>query len=385
MNEIITLWGGPAAGFVLGGVIVGIVVFRLRAQAKETFQEAQSLSDGLAEILEVLASAALVIDPFDQAMRATQGVLTYGLLRDRRLVHEELQDLVKRARKGQTMESLDVELVVGLRKKVVFVSARAIAMADSSVLLVIEDRTEARRLEETRRDFIANISHELKTPIGAISLLAETIEDAKDDPQAVDKFTKSLTREAKRLSKLVQNIIQLSRFQSTELVGQADLVDLSNVVNDAVERNQVRADGRKISLKYEAHEGQLVFGDAEMLTVALKNLIENAVNYSDEGSTVGVGISNSNGLAAISVTDTGVGLTPEDQQRIFERFYRVDPSRSRDTGGTGLGLAIVKHVALSHQGEVHVFSKPGVGSTFTLRLPLADTKIVVSDTERITA
>jgi two-component system sensor histidine kinase SenX3 len=385
VNEWYTFWPGAVAGFVAGGAILGIVVSRFRNRAIETFEEAQSLSDGVAEILEVLASAALVIGRNDQALRATQGVLTYGLLRDRYLVHEELQGMVNRARTSHAMESLDTELITGLRRKTVFVSARAVAMGDSNVLLVIEDRTEARRLDETRRDFIANISHELKTPIGAISLLAETIADAKDDPAAIDKFTKSLTREAKRLSKLVQNIIQLSRFQSTDLFGQADLVDLSTVVSDAVERNQVRAEKRKVSIKFEAPEGVEVFGDAEMLTVAIKNLVENAVNYSDEGSTVGVGISQSQGVAAISVTDSGVGLSPDDQQRIFERFYRVDPSRSRDTGGTGLGLAIVKHVAMNHQGEVHVFSKPGVGSTFTLRLPLADTKIVVSDTERITA
>ncbi len=385
MNDLYTFWPGAVAGFIAGGAILGVIVSRFRSRAIETFEEAQSLSDGVAEILEVLASAALVIGRNDQAFRATQGVLTYGLLRDRYLVHDELQALVNRARNSQSMESLDAELVTGLRRKVVFVSARAVAMGDSNVLLVIEDRTEARRLDETRRDFIANISHELKTPIGAISLLAETIQDAKDDPAAIDKFTASLLREAKRLSKLVQNIIQLSRFQSTELVGQADLIDLSTVVRDAVERNQVRADKKHIDIKFDAPEGIEVFGDAEMLTVAIKNLVENAVNYSDDGSTVGVGVSQSHGVAAISVTDTGVGLSADDQQRIFERFYRVDPSRSRDTGGTGLGLSIVKHVSISHQGEVHVFSKPGVGSTFTLRLPLADTKIVVSDTERTPA
>jgi two-component system sensor histidine kinase SenX3 len=280
------------------------------------------------------------------------------------------------------MESLDTELVTGLRQKLGFFSARAVAMGDGNVLLVIEDRTEAKRLDDTRRDFIANISHELKTPIGAISLLSETIAGASDDPAAVAKFTKSLSREAKRLSNLVKDIIQLSRFQSVELVGKADLVDLSTVVSDAVERNQVRAESRNININFDAPEGVEVFGDAEMLTVAIKNLIENAVNYSDEGSTVGVGIRESHGVAAISVTDAGIGLNEEDQNRVFERFYRVDPSRSRDTGGTGLGLAIVKHVAISHQGEIRVFSKPGVGSTFTLRLPLADTKIVVSDTER---
>jgi len=376
------MWPGILVGFIAGGAIVGLIVGRYRVQAIETFEEAQSLSDGVAEVLEVLASAALVIGKNNTAVRATQGVLTYGLLRDRYLMHQELQDLVNKARGSHSMESLDTELVTGLRRKVGFFSARAVAMGDGNVLLVIEDRTEAKRLDDTRRDFIANISHELKTPIGAISLLAETISGASDDPAAVAKFSKSLSREAKRLSNLVKDVIQLSRFQSVELIGNADLVDLSTVVTDAVERNQVRAESRNITINFDAPEGIEVFGDAEMLTVAIKNLIENAVNYSDEGSSVGVGIRESHGVAAISVTDSGIGLSDEDQNRVFERFYRVDPSRSRDTGGTGLGLAIVKHVAISHQGEIRVFSKPGVGSTFTLRLPLADTKIVVSDTER---
>lgn len=383
VNEFQTLWPGLLIGFIAGGAIIGLIVGRFRIRAIETFEEAQSLSDGVAEVLEVLASAALVIGKNNTAIRATQGVLTYGLLRDRTLFHPELQELVNTARNSHSMESLDTELVTGLRRKVGFFSARAVAMGDGNVLLVIEDRTEAKRLDDTRRDFVANISHELKTPIGAISLLAETIADASEDPAAVAKFSKSMSREAKRLSNLVKDIIQLSRFQSIELVGNADLVDLSTVINDAVERNQVRAESRKININFDAPEGIEVFGDAEMLTVAIKNLIENAINYSDEGSTVGVGVRESHGIAAISVADSGIGLNEEDQNRVFERFYRVDPSRSRDTGGTGLGLAIVKHVAISHQGEIRVFSKQGVGSTFTLRLPLADTKIVVSETERI--
>jgi two-component system sensor histidine kinase SenX3 len=316
------------------------------------------------------------------AVRATSGAQAYGLLRDRSLVHDELEELVDKARQSNAIEALDAELQTGLRKQVVFFSARATNVGDGNVLLILEDRTEAKRLDDTRRDFIANISHELKTPIGAISLLAETIADAKDDPAAVEKFSKSLSRESKRLTSLIKDVIQLSRFQSTDLIGKAELVDLSTVVSEAVERNSFKAEQRQIKISFEAPEGIEVFGDAEMLTVAVKNLIENAISYSDEGSTVGVGIKQSNGIGAVSVSDTGVGLSADDQKRVFERFYRVDPSRSRNTGGTGLGLSIVKHVALTHQGEVRVFSKPGVGSTFTLRLPLADTNIVVSETER---
>ena len=378
-------WLEILTSFLVGGVLVGAVVFFLRSGSQSSSEEGESLSDGATEILEALSSAAVVMNEKNFAVRATQGALAYGLLRERILVHEELEALVEKARQSSVIESLNTELVIGLRRQSVFVNVRATSIGDGSVLLILEDRTESKRLDDTRRDFIANISHELKTPIGAVSLLAETIADAKDDPVAVEKFSKSLSREAKRLRDLVQDVIQLSRFQSTELVGSADLVDLSTVVGDAVERNHIRAEQRHVKISADAPEGIEVFGDAEMLTVAVKNLIENAINYSDENSTVGIGVRESNGIAAISVTDSGIGLSVEDQTRVFERFYRVDPSRSRDTGGTGLGLAIVKHVALTHQGEVRVFSKPGFGSTFTLRLPLADTKIVISETERTTA
>jgi len=384
MNYVLQ-WPEIIAAFLVGGTVAGALVLSLRTTPASRPEESESLSDGATEILEALSSAAVVMDERNFAVRATQGALAYGLLRERTLVHEELEELVEKARRTQVIESLNTELMVGLRRQSVFVHVRAARVGEGRVLLLLEDRTESKRLDDTRRDFIANISHELKTPIGAVSLLAETIADAKDDPEAVEKFAKSLAREAKRLRELVKDVIQLSRFQSTELVGTADLVDLSNVVRDAIERNNFRAEQRNIKVSSDTPEGIEVFGDAEMLTVAVKNLVENAINYSDENSTVGIGVKESNGIAAISVTDSGVGLSVEDQTRIFERFYRVDPSRSRDTGGTGLGLAIVKHVALTHQGEVRVFSKPGVGSTFTLRLPLADTKIVVSETERTSA
>jgi two-component system sensor histidine kinase SenX3 len=303
----------------------------------------------------------------------------------RSLRHPELLALVERARESNGIESADVELSTGLRGANIFVNARATNLGDSNVLLLVEDRTEARRLDETRRDFIANISHELKTPIGAISLLSEAIKDAEGDPVMLEKFTKSLRKEAKRLAALVNDVIQLSRYQSVEMQSHVEMVDLAAVVEEAVERNSFKAEQKNIKINFLAPSGITVVGDQEMLIVALKNLIENAVIYSEENDTVGVGLRVNDDVAEIAVTDNGVGLDAEEQNRVFERFYRVDPSRSRETGGTGLGLSIVKHVALSHNGEVRVFSKPGVGSTFTLRLPLADKHIVVNESDRTKA
>ncbi|MEY4390708.1 MAG: hypothetical protein RLZZ400_451 [Actinomycetota bacterium] len=371
-----------AAGLLVGGLVMGIVASRVRSNVIEKFEQSQSISDAAAELLEVLSTAALVMDSDNYAVRATQGALSFGLIRDRSLIHDELEDLVNRARESGQVEISEVELEVGLRKKSTFFTARAFNIGESNVLLILEDRTESKRLDDTRRDFIANISHELKTPIGAISLLSEAIDGAKDDPAAVSKFNAQLSRESKRLAQLVQDVIQLSRFQSTEVFSKAENVEVNAVVLDAIDRNQFLAQRRNIKLNHESTDSLQVYGDAEMLTVALKNLIENAILYSDEGSTVGVGVKLEGDVVSISVTDQGVGLSPDDQKRIFERFYRVDQSRSRETGGTGLGLSIVKHVALSHQGEVRVFSKPGVGSTFTLRLPVAVRNIEGSDIGR---
>ena len=249
-------------------------------------------------------------------------------------------------------------------------------LGEGSVLLIIDDKTEAQRLDETRRDFIANISHELKTPIGAISLLAEALQDAGDSPEMVTKFSKDLYRESKRLGALVKDIIQLSRLQSAEVASGAQVIELHEVIDEAVELNRHAAEARKVRIGVDAPGEIYVYGDRSMLVTAVRNLIENAITYSDDNSQVGIGLAVSQNVAELAVSDSGIGISPEDQKRVFERFYRVDPSRSRETGGTGLGLSIVKHVAHNHRGEVAVFSKPGVGSTFTLRIPVAGAAVV---------
>jgi two-component system sensor histidine kinase SenX3 len=243
-------------------------------------------------------------------------------------------------------------------------------MDDDFIILVVEDRTEAKRLEETRRDFVENISHELKTPISSISLLSEALQVAVDNPEQVKKFAKNLQRESKRLGSLVKEIIQLSRIQGGDLAASVEPVDLSTVISEAVDLNQFLADSKNIKLTVNAPDGLVVLGDSELLTMALKNLIENAVVYSNADTQVGIGLREVDGFAEITVTDNGLGIPLDQQERIFERFYRVDPSRSRETGGTGLGLSIVKHAAINHGGDVNVFSRVGLGSTFTLRIPL---------------
>jgi len=366
---------GAGGCFSLGSVILVMFAAQKRKQSKAhmtSIKQSGSIPDGAAEVLDVLATAGMVLDGRNNVLRATTGAQAYGLVLNRLLVHEALIELVDKVRKTGEPQHIDTELETGLRGDVVFVHARAARLGTRYVMLLVDDRTESRRLEETRRDFVANISHELKTPIGAVSLLAEALQDAIDDPAMVKKFAANLQREANRLASLVQDIIQLSRLQSAEAVANAALLDLSGVVAEAVERNHFLAESKQIRIRVDAPRGHKIYGDHEMLSTAIKNLIENAILYSEEGSQVGVGLRAVDGIAEISVADNGVGIPAEEQDRIFERFYRVDASRSRQTGGTGLGLSIVKHVALNHRGDVRLFSQPGLGSTFTLRLPVAD-------------
>jgi two-component system sensor histidine kinase SenX3 len=244
--------------------------------------------------------------------------------------------------------------------------------ADGLILLLAEDQTESRRVEEVRRDFVANISHELKTPVGALALLAETMEEAADDPEAVRRFAGRMRQEASRLTYLVQDLITLSRIQAAEPMPDPITVDLSTIVAEAVDRVRMKASARGIDLVAVCEERVVVLGDEDLLVTALRNLLENAIAYSPDKTRVMVSVSRDARTAQVSVADQGIGIPERDRERIFERFYRVDPARSRATGGTGLGLAIVKHVMAAHRGKVTVWSQEGVGSTFTLQMPIVN-------------
>jgi two-component system, OmpR family, sensor histidine kinase SenX3 len=366
--------------FVAGALIAWVLFREVRRDKIESDSNPQGI-ESASDLLDVLASAGILLNGSNTVIRATKNAQALGLIQSRLLAHDSLVDLVDLARLSDGPREVELELSTGLQNENVWVSARAVRLADGNVLLTVEDETEAKRLEETRRDFVANISHELKTPIGAISLLSEALSDASDDPKMVKKFSADLIKESKRLASLVQEIIQLSRLQSTDVIKNAQVIDLAEVIQEAIERNSVLAEKRKIRISADAPSGIRVLGDQEMLTVAVKNLIENAITYSDEGKQVGLGLREKHGVAAIAVTDNGIGMTADQQERAFERFYRADASRSRQTGGTGLGLSIVKHVASSHLGDVQVFSRPGVGSTFTLRLPVAPVQNEQEDDE----
>ena len=337
------------------------------------------------EILELLGSVGILLDQNNQVIRMNNRAEPFGLISRGALVQPELFDLVRTARSTRQVESFEGSINVGMKKSQLEVLAKASLVAGDYVVLVLEDQTQKSRLDKTRRDFIENISHELKTPIGAIALLAEAIQGAEDDPETRNRFAGNLIKESNRLTHLVQDIIELSRVQSEEVLATAELIDVNHVISDAVDRNEQLARSRSIRVLFQDEPGPEIYGNREMLTTAVKNLIENAINYSSSGSQVGVGSKSMGDVAEVSVTDSGAGISPENQPRVFERFFRVDSSRSRETGGTGLGLSIVKHVAKIHRGEVKLFSQPGVGSTFTLRIPLAKSSDPITGTIKVIA
>jgi two-component system sensor histidine kinase SenX3 len=219
---------------------------------------------------------------------------------------------------------------------------------------------------------VANISHELKTPIGALSILSEAVLGASDDQEAVVRFAGRMQVEAKRLSDLVQEIINLSRLQDDDPLKNGKSVEISEVISEAIEQSRLNAESRKITIAFEDNTEAYVNGDRNQILMAVHNLIENAINYSPDSTRIAVALKTKNDLAEISVSDQGIGIPEKDLERIFERFYRVDPARSRLTGGTGLGLSIVKHIATNHGGDVSVWSVEGAGSTFTIRFPLVN-------------
>ncbi|WP_371307194.1 sensor histidine kinase [Gordonia sp. (in: high G+C Gram-positive bacteria)] len=236
-----------------------------------------------------------------------------------------------------------------------------------------DDDSTNLRVEATRRDFAANVSHELKTPLGAISLMAEAMLESRDDPAAVEHFGHRVLHEATRMSTLINELIGLSRLQEGRIEEFTE-VDVDALIDDALSSAAVSAEVGQIELVSDRRAGYVVPGDRTLLLTALNNLLVNAINHSQPGDVVSISRKlvevDGQTMASIAITDRGIGIAPVDQQRVFERFFRVDKARSRATGGTGLGLAIVKHVAASHGGHIGLWSRPGTGSTFTLYLPI---------------
>jgi two-component system sensor histidine kinase SenX3 len=330
------------------------------------------ISPTFLQVLSQLDQDALLIAPGEVVRFATEGIETLNLLRDGRIISPELVALIRVVRRTHQTHTGKIEIPrgpigEGLRE----LTVRAIYLEDvDNIVVLLSDESEAERVHEVRRDFVANISHELKTPIGALSLLSEAVLSAADEPESVIKFATRMQLEAKRLTDLVQEIINLSRLQDSDPLQVATENLIADIVNEAIDLVKTTSEAKGISVSAKDIPEVVVLGDSEQLIMAIHNLLENAINYSPENTKVSVSSTVSDDIVEIIVADQGIGIPEEAQDRIFERFYRVDPARSRETGGTGLGLSIVKHVASNHGGEVKVWSSPNVGSSFALRLPI---------------
>lgn len=362
-----------AIGLVIGVGLSLLVVWAYRARARVQEETSLAIPTGITDVLRSMDDAAAIVDTSGLVLASSQAAARFGIDVGSTLDNPELRQLVRGVREsgGSVTESMRLTRG-GLSLDPRLVSARASVIGTRLVLLIIRDVTEQERLDQMRRDFVANTSHELKTPVGAVSLLAEAIESAADDPAQVRIFAARISAEAGRLGQLTGRIMSLSRLQAEDGLTKVGPVSIDEVVASSIEAHVVQADSAGVELARGGDRGVWVRGDAQILIEAVGNLIANAIVYSPRGSRVGVGIRAEDGVVEIAVSDQGIGIAEADRERIFERFYRADEARSRRTGGTGLGLSIVKHATQRHGGEVRLWSRPGRGSTFTIRLPRID-------------
>ncbi|HEX8079838.1 MAG TPA: ATP-binding protein [Jatrophihabitans sp.] len=331
--------------------------------------------------LSVLDVGVVVLDRDETAILANPVARRMRVVDGDRLTLPVLSELVRSVTDTGVADSVTLDLSTpGRGPEHVSFLVRAMPLPDGgrvgSVVLRFSDITDARRLELVRRDFVANVSHELKTPVSALTLLAEAVQEAADDPEAVQRFAGRMQREGSRLGRLVQELIELSRLQGAEALPGQGLISVDQIVGEAVDRSRLLAEQTGITVVERSEPGLQVRGNETQLSTALGNLVDNAIAYSPQNTRVSVTsrlVTDADGVdwVDIAVADQGIGIAEPDLDRVFERFYRVDQARSRATGGTGLGLAIVKHIATNHGGAVSVWSVLGSGSTFTMRLPLA--------------
>jgi two-component system sensor histidine kinase SenX3 len=392
------------------GVLGGIAIGRRR---RETVIVAPALNDGdrqradqpLASlVVEALDHGVIVLDRDDFAILVNPAARAMGVLDADRLTFPDLAKLAASARERAAVATRLIDLPIGrLGREPIGLSVTAVPLGSGGadgpipdarrvdrvdeVALLLSDVSEQRRLESVRRDFVANVSHELKTPVGALTLLAEAVQDAADDPITVARFASRMQHEGARLARLVGELMELSRVQGMDPMPGAAPVDVRGLVDESADRAGLAAEQAGIEIVVTCEDDLVVSGNEAQLVTAVANLVDNAIAYSADGTRVQVVASASNDhqdrpTVDIAITDEGLGIADADIDRIFERFYRVDPARSRATGGTGLGLAIVKNIITNHVGTVAVQSTVGRGSTFTIRLPRVHSDRTASSSRR---
>ncbi len=360
-----------AALALAAGIAVGRRWGRSRGVVPPTaVPSAPALGDLLQRVFSATDEGLVVVDRSGAAVLANGRACELGVVVDDKPDARAIAACAEVRERG-TAVAVDLSPLDQRGRRPAAVLARVRPLGDGYTMVEATDTSDAVRLEATRRDFVANVSHELKTPVGAVGLLAEAVLDAADDPAEVRRFGTKIVSEANRLGNLVTELIALSRLTGAEGLPELSRVAIDEVVDEALGRTRLSAEAARIEIVVDKPIGLEVDGDQTLLITALCNLIENAIAYSPAETPVSVSRRKVGDSVEIAVTDRGIGIAPEHQRRVFERFFRVDPARSRATGGTGLGLAIVKHVLANHGGEVRLWSSPGTGSTFTMRLPLA--------------
>jgi two-component system sensor histidine kinase SenX3 len=372
---VVALVVGGLAGRTIGSR--GSAVPAIAPAAKPASPSQQPLAS---LVVEALDHGVIVVDRDELAVLVNPAARVMGVLDAGTLAFPDLIRVARRAIESGEHVTRTVDLPIGrLGREPIALAVTAVPLRGgndriAAVCLLMSDVSEQRRLEAVRRDFVANVSHELKTPVGALTLLAEAIQDAADDPEAVNRFAGRIQHEGSRLAKLVGELMELSRVQGADPMPGATEIDVSEIVAEAIERTTLAAEQAAITVTSSCADSLVVRGNEAQLATAVANLVDNAIHYSPRGTRVAVDARRSTDIDAtptidIAVTDQGIGIAESERDRIFERFYRIDPARSRATGGTGLGLAIVKNIISNHLGTISVWSSVGSGSTFTVRLP----------------
>ncbi len=364
-------WLAAAGGAALAALVTYVT---LRARQGREAVARSLVPRRTRQLMGALSSGAIIVRRDRRAAFSNATASALGLARPDGALDESVADLAERAwEQGEAVEE-EISIRRGVLGAVATVHVRVSPLDEDLALAVANDSTDQRAAELTRREFAVNVSHELKTPVGALALLAETIDAAADEPDTVREFAAKIGKESRRLSKLIQEIIEISRLQGGESVMDHQEVKIGEVIVEAVEAAKLAAEARNIDVTVTEKAKASVMGDRDLLVMALRNLVDNAIAYSDAGGRVSIDTALDGSIVTLSVIDRGIGIAASEQERIFERFFRTDPARSRDSGGTGLGLSIVKHVALQHAGDVSVWSRIGIGSTFALRLPVHKVK-----------
>jgi len=331
------------------------------------------IPDHVVALLNALPMASLVVDADGNVLRTTPRAEALGLVRRDALAVADVYELIRACAERGVAQDREIHVRrPPLGRGMLDLKATVAPLTGGTYVVLVEDLAEERRVDAVRRDFVANVSHELKTPVGALALLAEAILSSAEDQVSVQRFAERMIVESSRLASLINDIIELSRLQGDDPLARAAVFEIDSVIVQAVDEVRPFADARGIELVVIGAPGAEMVGDRQQVLTALRNLVSNAVTYSPDHTRVAVAAHTDSGMVEIDVKDQGIGIASHDLDRIFDRFYRADPARSRATGGTGLGLSIVKHVCENHGGDVAVWSESGVGSTFTLRLPLAN-------------